>query len=158
MGVTVTPKPALGALDIWIGGNSDAALKRVARYGDGWFPSRMTPQEFDVKMDRLMNYCAEVGREVDRDEAGVIIPSHLDHDHDGVREVRDRYLERMDMNAPDESFKKYTAFGTPQECVRTIQEYVDAGCTKFVLMPVGPVSERIHQIKLYKRDVIPEIV
>ena len=30
VGATVEPKPADGTLDIWIGGNSDAALRRVA--------------------------------------------------------------------------------------------------------------------------------
>ena len=36
--VTIEPKPRKGSLDIWIGGKSDAILKRVARLGDGWFP------------------------------------------------------------------------------------------------------------------------
>ncbi len=37
--VTIDPRPVGGPLDVWIGGNSDLALKRVARYGDGWMPS-----------------------------------------------------------------------------------------------------------------------
>jgi probable F420-dependent oxidoreductase len=37
--VTLEPKPRNGALDIWIGGKSDAILKRTARLGDGWFPA-----------------------------------------------------------------------------------------------------------------------
>ena len=34
--VTIEPRPVGGPLDVWIGGNSEIALKRVARYGDGW--------------------------------------------------------------------------------------------------------------------------
>lgn len=154
-GVTVNPKPAQGALDIWIGGNSNAALQRVARYGDGWFPSSLTPQEFTEKLDRLMEYCEEVEREVERDEAGLILRTHVARDRDRAREVRDRYLERRDLPVSMESFEESSAFGTPEECVETIRQYVDAGCTKFVLMPVGPPSERIDQLERYSRDVIP---
>lgn len=154
-GVTVNPKPARGALDIWIGGNSDAALKRVARYGDGWFPSSIPPRVFAEKLDRLMGYCEEVGREVERDEAGIILRTHVDSDRDRALEVRDRYLERRGLD-PSDSFGESSAFGTPEECVETIRRYVDAGCTKFVLLPVGPVSERVDQLERYGREVIPE--
>ena len=37
------PKPPQGAaLPVWIGGNSEAALRRVGKYGDGWLGSRVT--------------------------------------------------------------------------------------------------------------------
>jgi len=37
------PKPPQGgALPIWIGGNSEAAYRRVGKYGDGWLGSRVT--------------------------------------------------------------------------------------------------------------------
>lgn len=155
-GVTVNPKPAQGPLDIWIGGNSTAALRRVAQYGDGWVPAMMPPEEFNAKLERLMTFCAETGREVERDEAGVILLSHVDPDRDRAHEIRDRVLERRDSETSLEAFETCTAFGTPSECVETIQQYVDAGCTKFVLMPAGPQSERIEQLERYSRDVIPE--
>jgi probable F420-dependent oxidoreductase len=37
------PKPPQGAaLPLWIGGNSEAALRRVGKHGDGWLGSRVT--------------------------------------------------------------------------------------------------------------------
>jgi probable F420-dependent oxidoreductase len=37
------PKPPQGgALPVWIGGNSEAAFRRVGKYGDGWLGSRVT--------------------------------------------------------------------------------------------------------------------
>ncbi len=41
-GVTANPKPR--HVPIWIGGNSDRARRRVARYGDGWNPFRASSQ------------------------------------------------------------------------------------------------------------------
>lgn len=155
-GVSVNPKPAHGPLDIWIGGNSDAALKRVATYGDGWFPSSIPPGVFTDKVERLMDYCAEVGREVERDEIGMIIRTHVTSDKDRARTVRDRYLGRRDLRMSMDTFDECSAFGTAGECIDTIQRYVDAGCTKFVLLPVGPTGERIEQLERYRRDVIPQ--
>jgi alkanesulfonate monooxygenase SsuD/methylene tetrahydromethanopterin reductase-like flavin-dependent oxidoreductase (luciferase family) len=155
-GITVSPKPNQSALDIWIGGNSEAALKRVAKYGDGWFPSLITPQKFNEKLDRLMGYCEEFEREVERDEAGIILLSHIDEDRERARKVQDKFLANQGINVPKELFEQCSAFGTPAECIETIRGYVEAGCTKFVLLPVGPHSERIDQIELYSQDVIPE--
>jgi alkanesulfonate monooxygenase SsuD/methylene tetrahydromethanopterin reductase-like flavin-dependent oxidoreductase (luciferase family) len=40
--MAMEPKPPQGArLPIWIGGNSEAALRRVGRLGDGWLASRV---------------------------------------------------------------------------------------------------------------------
>lgn len=155
-GVSVNPKPAQGALDIWIGGNSEAALKRIARYGDGWFPVAIPPAEFGAKLDRLMDYCEAAGRVVERDEAGMILPTHVTPDRDRARIARDRYLARRSDPPAIEAFEAYSAFGPSEECVATIERYVEQGCTKFVLSPVGQPSEMIDQIETYSRDVIPE--
>lgn len=156
-GVTVEPKPADGPLDIWIGGTSGSALKRVAEYGDGWFPASITPEEFAEKHDRLMGYCQAAGRTIERDEAGMILQTYVSSDPDRARAVRDRYLERTDRSVSTERFEQYSAFGTPADCVETIQRFVDAGCTKFVLQPAGPVSERVEQLESYSQDVIPSV-
>lgn len=41
-GVTANPKP--DHIPIWIGGNSDRARRRVARFGDGWNPFRASSE------------------------------------------------------------------------------------------------------------------
>jgi alkanesulfonate monooxygenase SsuD/methylene tetrahydromethanopterin reductase-like flavin-dependent oxidoreductase (luciferase family) len=41
--IAMEPKPPQGRqLPIWVGGNSDAALRRVGQLGDGWLASRVT--------------------------------------------------------------------------------------------------------------------
>lgn len=154
-GVSVTPKPAGDSLDIWIGGNSEAALQRVAAYGDGWFPALLRPATFGAKLERLMDYCEQAGRQVDRDEAGVIVPTYVTDDRERARAVREAYLERRDLDRDAETLEVCTAFGPPDACIETVQRYVDAGCTKFVLSPAGPETERIDQFERYSRDVIP---
>ncbi len=156
-GATVEPKPADSALDIWIGGNSDAALRRVAEYGDGWFPAMLPPRGFEVKHERLMRFCEEAGREVERDEAGIIVPTHVDSDGDRARAFGEQYRQRSLPEVPRDRFADFTAFGTADAVVEALQAYVDAGCTKFVLRPVCPVEDRIEQFERWSETVIPAV-
>ena len=54
---------------IWIGGHSLPALRRTAKYGDGWHPvgavdaAPLLPDEFQAKLDRLYRLTAEQGRD-----------------------------------------------------------------------------------------------
>jgi probable F420-dependent oxidoreductase len=48
---------------IWIGGNSERALRRVATYGDGWHPtSRMSVSEMTEKITRVREMAGRQGR------------------------------------------------------------------------------------------------
>jgi probable F420-dependent oxidoreductase len=65
--MAMEPKPPQGrALPIWIGGNSEAALRRVGRLGDGWLASRVTDAD-DARrsMDTIRRYAKEAGRDPD---------------------------------------------------------------------------------------------
>jgi probable F420-dependent oxidoreductase len=50
--MTMTPQP-MSHIPLWIGGSSDAALKRTIRIADGWHGSRETPEEAAPIVQRL---------------------------------------------------------------------------------------------------------
>jgi probable F420-dependent oxidoreductase len=61
--VRVYPKPVRDRLvPIVVGGNSDAALIRVAAYGDGWYGFNLTADEAAQRIGALDRYCRERGR------------------------------------------------------------------------------------------------
>jgi probable F420-dependent oxidoreductase len=50
--VAFEPKPVQKPhLPIWLGGDSDAALKRTARFASGWWPFLTKPQEIGARID-----------------------------------------------------------------------------------------------------------
>ncbi|MEV6522444.1 LLM class flavin-dependent oxidoreductase [Longispora sp. NPDC051575] len=50
-----------GRIPVWVGGNSDAALRRTVRLSDAWHPLRFTLDWFGSAVDRLRAVAAEEG-------------------------------------------------------------------------------------------------
>jgi alkanesulfonate monooxygenase SsuD/methylene tetrahydromethanopterin reductase-like flavin-dependent oxidoreductase (luciferase family) len=63
--MAMEPKPPQGArLPIWIGGNSEAAYRRVGRLGDGWLASRVTDAAGARQaIDAIRRHAEEAGRD-----------------------------------------------------------------------------------------------
>jgi len=51
-----------GHIPLWVGGNSDAALRRAVRLGDAWHPLRFTPGWMAEAAGRLTACAADQGR------------------------------------------------------------------------------------------------
>jgi probable F420-dependent oxidoreductase len=54
---TQRPRPPF-----WVGGNSNAAVKRAARFGDGWIPWELTPEDFAAKAAYARHLRHDAGR------------------------------------------------------------------------------------------------
>lgn len=82
------PKPLRNSdIPILIGGESDLALKRVARYGDGWLANRLSTEEAPRKIERLRALCQEQGRNAD--ELRIIITISNRATEDELKRYRD---------------------------------------------------------------------
>jgi probable F420-dependent oxidoreductase len=60
-GAGINPRPAK-TIPIWVGGQSDAALRRCARIGDGWLPLPESLETLREQRDRLFAYAEAQGR------------------------------------------------------------------------------------------------
>ena len=84
--VRMTPAPAR-PIPIYVGGLSEAALRRAARIGDGWVSDMHTIEEFREIIGRLRQYREEYGR---ADEPLQVIAACTDAaDVDGYRRLED---------------------------------------------------------------------
>ena len=59
----LNPLPIRRSIPIWLGGNADVLLRRVARIGDGWFPQGQPDDHMRRLLERLISYIKEVGRD-----------------------------------------------------------------------------------------------
>ena len=64
-GVNIVPPPVQRTIPIWVGGSSDAAVKRAARLGDGWMPIMAPDAEAEQKLALLREEMRAHGRDPD---------------------------------------------------------------------------------------------
>jgi probable F420-dependent oxidoreductase len=64
-GARMHPTPFRQRVPILWGGHTDAALRHVARVGDGWHPSSRTLDQLRHGIGRLRELCTETGRDPD---------------------------------------------------------------------------------------------
>jgi alkanesulfonate monooxygenase SsuD/methylene tetrahydromethanopterin reductase-like flavin-dependent oxidoreductase (luciferase family) len=57
--VELYPKPKQAQLPLLIGGNTECAIRRAARYGAGWLPTGLTPHQLAGGAARLRAYAAD---------------------------------------------------------------------------------------------------
>jgi probable F420-dependent oxidoreductase len=57
------PRPVQPTIPVVWGGHSDAALKRVAKIGDGWHPTLITLEQLAEGVGKLRRFCEEAGRD-----------------------------------------------------------------------------------------------
>ncbi|MBM3947945.1 MAG: LLM class flavin-dependent oxidoreductase [SAR202 cluster bacterium] len=151
-GISIQPKPAQKALPIWIGGRTEAAMRRLARLGDGWLVSQATPAEVRHGIARVNAMATEYGRAVEQDHFGVLFTYCVAASRDEARHIAEPHLRfrRTDVD-PSET----AIFGTPEDLVARIREYVAAGATKFVARAACPPERMAEQLRLLGEEVLP---
>jgi len=151
--VRVLPKPVQRPLPLWVGGRSEAAMRRAGRLGNGWIPSFITPAQLRDGVERTQAFAREAGRDVPVDHFGTLVYFGLDPDARRARAAAEPYIPKG--RADDATLAACTAFG-PAEVVHTrLEEYVKAGASKFVLRPMCPPDQMLDQLAQLAEEVIP---
>jgi probable F420-dependent oxidoreductase len=151
--ITVLPHPVQQPMPLWIGGNSEAAMRRAGRLGDGWIPSFIAPEAFRAGVDRTCAFAVEAGRTVPSDHFGVLVNFWLDDDPARARATAAPFIPRGRVD--EATLAACTAFG-PADVVRErLDQYVAGGGSKFILRPMGPSERMLDQLERLAAEVIP---
>ena len=143
--LTIEPKPLFKPhLPIWIGGRTPKAWSRVARLGDGWIASSVTPNEVREGIQYIRAESILNNRKIDDDHYGVLIPVYL-------ADTKEEALKKIQINrAPTRNnvaITEYAAVGNPDDILNQIGEYVAAGASKFVLRLACQEKEAFFQLR-----------
>jgi probable F420-dependent oxidoreductase len=153
-GASIAPKPVQADLPLWIGGASDAAIRRTARVGTGWQAGGETPDEAGRVVTAIKAAVAEAGRHIDDDHYGAAFPFRFGAAGDPVvATAMDAYAKRTGREP-----RGYFAVGDAGTILDRIAAYVDAGMSKFILRPVGADDDDIlAQTRQLIETVLPAV-
>ena len=133
--VRILPAPA-PRVPIVIGGRSDAALRRVARHGDGWLGLWVSPGRYAAAVELIAKYAADEGRPVPGWQHGMHVWCGLGASAATARSRLAGVMEAFYATSFGK-FERYCPYGTPAEVADGLRAYVDAGCRSFNLIPVA---------------------
>lgn len=120
---------------VLIGGRSDAALRRVARFGDAWLPMWMDPERIAEATAALAGQAAALGRPA----PGVMLVAFVNVCRDrseGLAQAKS--LTELQYGMPFERVARWTAVGDVQEVAEWLGRYRDAGVEGFSLAIADP--------------------
>jgi probable F420-dependent oxidoreductase len=152
--VSIFPKPWQTPPPIWIGGKSEAAMRRTARLGDGWIPSFITPDEMRAGIQKVHDLAAAAGREVPEDHFGTLINYAIADSEATALALAQPYVPRGRVD--EATMRRCTAFGPAGTLIEKVEEYVKAGASKFILRPLCPPDRMLEQLALVGEQVCPE--
>lgn len=140
---------------IWNNGIAEGVLRRVARYGDGFFPTDTPLKDYKKAQEGIREYAQSYGRDPDSIQWGQLLWTCLGDSKEQARRTASVELEKR-FGAPwNVQPENGYALGTPEDCVETIKGYVELGVTHFVLMPCCPPSEMLRHHEVFAKEVIP---
>jgi len=151
-GASIMPKPVQPDLPMWIGGSSEAAIRRTARFGTGWQAGAETPDQVADVIAGIRAAASAEGRAIDDDHYGVGVPFRFGRPDDpGLDRLFEAYRKRTGRDP-----SRYFAIGDAEAIVRRIAEYVEAGVSKFILRPAAKGDDEVMaQTRRLIEEVLP---
>lgn len=127
--------PAVSALPpVTVGGRSDAALRRVARYGDQWMGIWMSASTVRGCAARLAGFAAAQGRPVP--SIAMLVFVNVNDDAAAARRDAAQFM-RAHYRMPLERVERWTGYGPPEAVAGVLGRYAAAGVSEFALMPAA---------------------
>lgn len=157
-GVSMTPRPIQpGGPPVWVGGRSEAALRRAARLGRGYFPYLLTPARYRGTLERLEALCHEEGRDPAGIERALLVYISVAADRESARRTAAAALTRIYNQPFADLVDRYCVLGTPEQCAATMDEYRAAGVRHFVFNWACPQGAILEQLERVAAEVIPRV-
>lgn len=143
-----TPRPPFV-----IAGRKAPAIRRAARYGEGWMPYMYTPAQLEAGLRDIADIRERENLRANPIDAGIFIFAHVADDSAQAHARAAEYVGDVYRQDFRRLTHKYVLAGTPEECRERVAEYKEAGASFFMVNPVGPARERKENAEWLLREV-----
>ena len=146
---------------LWVGGWTEAAMRRTARLGDGWLPAWLKPRDIGERFCSIREMAEGLGRDPKTIHLGIEVYVSIDRDAKKAQEnamgtfeaSRGTYERQMTL----EFLRDVSLIGSPEQIRDQVHAYAEAGVshfeTKFIYSDLNRLSE---MMRIFSDDVLPK--
>jgi len=135
----IVPAPS-PRVPLIVGGRSDAAVRRAARLGDGWLGIWVSPHRYSAVRDQIAREASDAGRDSNAFEHALNVWCGFAPTREAARKPLAAQMQDF-YQMPFEPFERYSPYGTPEQVAEFLSPYVEAGCTRFNVIPCADDPE-----------------
>ena len=118
--------PAPQSIPVWVGGSSEAALRRAATLADGWMPLFLTPTEYGTALERMAKEVDRAGRAADAVTRAIVLFVSVDDDAERGRAKGTSWMSSL-YGIPAHAFAKHVECGSAGAIAETVAAFRQAG-------------------------------
>lgn len=155
-GAAMEPKPfQKPGPPVWFGGSHPAALGRAVRHGDGFFGAGSNSTEQFAKQVQIVRAeLADQGRDPVSFPIAKRVYIAVDDDAARARERMRAALDRQYGSFNHGDMTPVSVWGTPDACVRGVQDVASAGAELILLNPLFDDQEQMERLAA---EVVPQL-
>src|SRR5450755_4643404 len=135
----IVPAPS-PRIPLIVGGRSDAAVSRAARFGDGWLGIWVSERRFTAVRDQITRQATAAGRDPSGFEHALNVWCGFGPTRETARGPPAAQMQRF-YQMPFEPFERYSPYGTAEHIAEFLGPYIDAGCSTFNVIPCADDDE-----------------
>ena len=145
--VTIEPKPVRpGGIPFWIGGRTDASLRRAAALGAAWIPTLITPDDFRQGWAQLGEYAVAVGPDPPNITGAIHVFASIAPSYEAAANLLAPSIEAI-FHAPFAHFVPFCLVGTADDWLDQIGRFAEVGVRHVnVLLYTQDLSGAVQQI------------
>ncbi|MBI2862794.1 MAG: LLM class flavin-dependent oxidoreductase [Chloroflexi bacterium] len=152
--VEMEPKPVRGDIPLWIGGRSDAALRRAARVGDGWHGYLVSPRRFRESMEKIRGFAAEIGRDLTGFTASESVFLCMARSREEAHPMAAEFLSGSYSQPLEPIVDALCVLGRPEDCAAKLVQYVEAGAQDFTLSLICKPNETLDHYQWCMEEIV----
>lgn len=142
---------------VWVSGRRDAAMRRAARFGEGWVPYFYDPARYRESVEKIHGFADEASRPLENFQWGFfpyisLYPSEQEAAEVAARQLGGQYLYGGEFI---NIVRRYCLLGTPEQCAERLSEYIEAGARHVVFSITCLPEDRERHLEEIASNLIP---
>jgi probable F420-dependent oxidoreductase len=145
-----------GGPPLLVSGRKEQAMRRAARFGDGWMPYLVSAGAYERSVQTIRSQAAQDGRDLSGFEWALYLYCSIRRDGDRAREDVATFLGGAYGDKPGAMLDRIAPAGTPEQVAERIQQYIDVGVRHVIISPAAP-RDTLEVVELAATQVLPRL-